>query len=71
MSNTPAPCGFVWVKSTYSDGQGGNCIEWAPSYAKAHGAVPIRDSKTPDGPALMLSLEGFAGLVAFARGSDA
>ncbi|WP_328829554.1 DUF397 domain-containing protein [Streptomyces sp. NBC_00252] len=70
MSNTPAPRDDVWVKSTYSDGQGGNCIEWAPSYAMTHGVVPIRDSKTPSAPALMLSPEAFTALVAFARSAN-
>ncbi|MER7928458.1 DUF397 domain-containing protein [Streptomyces sp. NPDC096057] len=69
MSNTPAPRSDEWVKSTYSDGQGGNCIEWAPSYAMTHGVVRIRDSKTPSAPGLMFSPEAFAGLVAFARSS--
>ncbi|KPI08886.1 protein of unknown function DUF397 [Actinobacteria bacterium OK074] len=71
MSNTPAPYGSAWVKSTYSDGQGGQCVEWAPTYASTHGIVPVRDSKNPGGPTLMLSTEGFAGLVALARDTDA
>ncbi|MGP3988685.1 DUF397 domain-containing protein [Streptomyces sp. 3N207] len=25
MNERPA-----WIKSSYSDGQGGNCVEWAP-----------------------------------------
>ncbi|MFJ9247892.1 DUF397 domain-containing protein [Streptomyces sp. NPDC101776] len=72
MSNTPDP-GMItqWVKSTYSGGEGGNCIEWSPSYALAHGVVPVRDSKVPNGSALMLSTTGFAALVAFARNADA
>ncbi|MFJ6569957.1 DUF397 domain-containing protein [Streptomyces sp. NPDC091292] len=30
----------------YGDGEASNCVEWAPTRARAHGAVPIRDSKT-------------------------
>lgn len=41
-----------WVKSTYSDGEGGNCVEWAPKAATG-GAVPVRDSKNPHHPALL------------------
>ncbi|MER0242974.1 DUF397 domain-containing protein [Streptomyces sp. HSW2009] len=41
----------VWVKSSYSGGQG-ECVEWAPNRATATGIVPIRDSKSPHGPAL-------------------
>ncbi|MEU0764818.1 DUF397 domain-containing protein [Streptomyces microflavus] len=58
-----------WVKSSYSSGDGGQCIEWAPEHAAATGEVLVRDSKTPTGPHLTLSPEGFAGLVAFARAS--
>ncbi|MER0246532.1 DUF397 domain-containing protein [Streptomyces sp. HSW2009] len=42
----------VWVKSSYSGGDGGECIEWAPNHAAVTGAVPVRDSKDPHGPAL-------------------
>ncbi|MFD9484272.1 DUF397 domain-containing protein [Streptomyces sp. NPDC059991] len=35
--------------STYSGAEGGNCLQWAPTYA-ASGAVPVRDSKRPNGP---------------------
>ncbi|MFI6687926.1 DUF397 domain-containing protein [Streptomyces sp. NPDC050485] len=55
-----------WIKSSYS-GSGGSCVEWAPEYAAATGIVPVRDSKNPDGPALMLSGGAFAGLVELAR----
>ncbi|KND30878.1 DUF397 domain-containing protein [Streptomyces acidiscabies] len=64
MTNTLS---LTWVKSTYSDGEGGNCVEWSPSYAHAHGVVPVRDSKTPSGSPLMLTLEAFASLLTLAR----
>ncbi|WP_369202616.1 DUF397 domain-containing protein [Streptomyces sp. PU-14G] len=35
----------TWVRSSYSDGQGGNCVEWAPGSARDGGVVPVRDSK--------------------------
>ncbi|MBB5938216.1 DUF397 domain-containing protein [Streptomyces zagrosensis] len=41
-----------WVKSSYSDAQGGQCVEWAPDHATTSGTVPVRDSKNPSGPAL-------------------
>ncbi|GAB2876383.1 DUF397 domain-containing protein [Streptomyces deserti] len=41
----------TWIKSSYSDDNGGNCIEIAPDFP---GTVPVRDSKTPDGPVLLL-----------------
>ncbi|SFX89563.1 DUF397 domain-containing protein [Streptomyces atratus] len=39
----------------------------APDHARATGEFPIRDSKTPDGPHLTLTNEGFTGLVEFAK----
>ncbi|MFB7668566.1 DUF397 domain-containing protein [Kitasatospora sp. NPDC056138] len=41
----------AWRKSTYSGGQNG-CVEVADGY---EGAMPVRDSKDPDGPALVFS----------------
>jgi hypothetical protein len=37
-----------WRKSTYSSGNGGNCVE----VANTPRAVAVRDSKDPHGPAL-------------------
>ncbi|MFE0422161.1 DUF397 domain-containing protein [Streptomyces sp. NPDC058953] len=60
-----------WAKSSYSAPNGGECVEWAPQYASATGTVPVRDSKLPHGPVLMVSPAAFAGLVALARVADA
>ncbi|MYR97066.1 MULTISPECIES: DUF397 domain-containing protein [unclassified Streptomyces] len=60
---------LVWVTSSYSNGQGGECIEWAPEHAATTGEYLVRDSKNPTGPRLSLTAEGFAGLVAFAKAS--
>jgi hypothetical protein len=60
----------VWVKSTHSGPDGGTCVEWSPSHASDTGIVPVRDSKRPDGPALLLSPSAFAGLVALARSAE-
>ncbi|MFF3073652.1 DUF397 domain-containing protein [Kitasatospora sp. NPDC057936] len=38
-----------WVKSSHSGG-GGQCIEVAPGFT---GVMPVRDSKDPNGPALI------------------
>ncbi|MEV2203719.1 DUF397 domain-containing protein [Streptomyces fradiae] len=53
----------AWRASSYSGNNGGECVEWAPSYAAAHGVVPVRDSKRPTGPALRVSPTAWAGLV--------
>lgn len=38
-----------WRKSSYSNGNGGQCVEVARNLP---GAVAVRDSKDPDGPKL-------------------
>ncbi|WBP92011.1 DUF397 domain-containing protein [Kitasatospora cathayae] len=58
-----------WFKSSYS-GSGNNCVEVADLTATHFGAMAIRDSKNPDGPALLVTPEAFAGLVAFAQTFD-
>ncbi|MEV1077541.1 DUF397 domain-containing protein [Streptomyces sp. NPDC050211] len=50
-----------WRKSTYSDDNGGECVEVADGVP---GVVPVRDSKNPGGPALLI---GEAAWVAFIR----
>ncbi|MFD0194354.1 DUF397 domain-containing protein [Streptomyces albidoflavus] len=56
-----------WFASSYSGGDGGQCVEWAPAHALATGEFLVRDSKVQNGPHLTLSRESFAGLVALAR----
>ena len=48
-----------WRKSTYST-NGGDCIELGEGIP---GAVPVRDSKDPQGPALVFSADAFAAFV--------
>ncbi|BCK71354.1 toxin [Streptomyces libani subsp. rufus] len=48
-----------WRKSSYSDGNGGNCVEIADNFS----VVPVRDSKNPDGPALVFPAAGWATFV--------
>ncbi|WKK21650.1 DUF397 domain-containing protein [Streptomyces olivoreticuli] len=54
MSSTLDLSSAEWVKSSYSSGEGGMCVDWAPKVAAAGGIVPIRDSKNPAGPTLSL-----------------
>ncbi|MEU5979620.1 DUF397 domain-containing protein [Streptomyces sp. NPDC047315] len=67
---TTASSPLRWVKSSYSN-NGGTCVEWAPDHASTTGVVPVRDSKRPAGPVLLVSADAFAGLVALARAADA
>ncbi|MET7601853.1 DUF397 domain-containing protein [Streptomyces avermitilis] len=50
----------VWRKSSYSDGGASNCVEVADDYP---GLVPVRDSKAPQGPALVFGAEPWAAFV--------
>ncbi|MFB8170675.1 DUF397 domain-containing protein [Kitasatospora purpeofusca] len=47
--------GAQWRKSTRS-GQGGDCVEVAPEFP---GLVPVRDSKDPQGPALVFPTDAW------------
>ncbi|MFD5921444.1 DUF397 domain-containing protein [Kitasatospora sp. NPDC058201] len=55
-----------WYRSTYS-GNGGNCVEIAPGF---RGLVPVRDSKDPQGPVLLLSADAFAAFVAAVQAGE-
>ncbi|MFJ2111504.1 MULTISPECIES: DUF397 domain-containing protein [unclassified Streptomyces] len=54
---------FQWVKSSYSGGDGGQCLEWAPAHTAAHHTVPVRDSKTPHAPILLLAPKAWTDFV--------
>ncbi|NEC18430.1 DUF397 domain-containing protein [Streptomyces parvus] len=56
-----------WRASSFSQNNGGECVEWHQGYAAAHGVVPLRDSKLDGGPVLMVSSAAFADLVLFAK----
>ncbi|OKH96032.1 DUF397 domain-containing protein [Streptomyces uncialis] len=49
-----------WIKSSYSDTETANCVEWAPSQAASHGVVPVRDSKAPDRAVLAIAPAAWA-----------
>lgn len=55
-----------WRRSSYSNQDGGNCIEWAPEYV-VHGVIPVRDSKTPGGPMLAVSAAAWVAFVEAVR----
>ncbi|MFE7289194.1 DUF397 domain-containing protein [Streptomyces noursei] len=56
MTNSHEFNSTTWVKSSYSDRDGGNCIEVAPGF---RGVVPVRDSKDPRGPVLVVPADGW------------
>jgi len=55
----------TWIKSSYSGDNGGNCIEVALAFP---GVVPVRDSKNPDGPALLIARSAWVSFVAGVEG---
>lgn len=50
-----------WRKSSYSSGDGGSCVEILDGYPSG---VPVRDSKTPHGPALVFPAAGWSSFIA-------
>ena len=61
MTTTQNLSAAPWRKSSYSGGDGGDCIEAAPGFIS--GLVPVRDSKDPEGPALVFGVNAFAAFV--------
>ncbi|MFI7399736.1 DUF397 domain-containing protein [Streptomyces sp. NPDC049541] len=59
------PGAALWRKSSYSNGDGGNCVEVADNIP---GLVPVRDSKAPQGPALILTAAAWAPFVVSLKG---
>lgn len=49
-----------WRKSSYSGSTGGECVEVADGCV---GAVPVRDSKNPAGPVLVLGASAWQAFV--------
>ncbi|MCK1821582.1 DUF397 domain-containing protein [Streptomyces sp. XM83C] len=58
----PSVGDVAWFKSSYSTGNGGECVE----VAAAPGAVLVRDSKAPAGPVLSLGPRAWSAFVELA-----
>ncbi|MFC9426227.1 DUF397 domain-containing protein [Streptomyces sp. NPDC056987] len=54
----------AWRTSSYSNGDGGACVEAALNLP---GTVPVRDSKHPEGPALLFPAGAFTSFVEAVR----
>ncbi len=61
MPTTKDISAAVWRKSSYSNGDGGDCVEVADNLS---GLVPVRDSKCPDGPALIFAAGSWVTFIA-------
>ncbi|MGY0070329.1 DUF397 domain-containing protein [Streptomyces sp. QTS137] len=49
-----------WRKSSYSNSDGGECVEVSDDFAAV---VPVRDSKVPHGPVLVFRAGGWSSFV--------
>jgi hypothetical protein len=59
--------GARWQKSSYSSGNGGQCVEVARNLP---GVVAMRDSKDPAGPALVFTPEQWRAFLSDARDGE-
>ncbi|WP_394433879.1 DUF397 domain-containing protein [Streptomyces sp. SGAir0957] len=59
IPNAAAPSG--WRKSSYSGSEGGSCLEVLDHHPTG---VPVRDSKAPQGPALLISPQSWVSFIA-------
>ncbi len=55
----------TWRRSSYSNSNGGECVEVSDDFAAV---VPVRDSKVPDGPALLFPASGWSVFVSAVKG---
>ncbi|MEU1946017.1 DUF397 domain-containing protein [Streptomyces sp. NPDC059474] len=61
MTTTPDLSTAAWRKSSYSNNDGGMCVEVADNLP---GIVPVRDSKDPDGPTLIFPNASWGAFIA-------
>jgi hypothetical protein len=64
MTRHTIPDAYAWTgwrKSSYSNTEGGSCVEVLDGHPAG---VPVRDSKTPHGPALVFSAAGWSSFIA-------
>ncbi|ANZ17275.1 DUF397 domain-containing protein [Streptomyces noursei] len=54
-----------WRKSSYSDGEGAECMEVVDGYP--HG-IPVRDSKAPRGPVIVVPAGAWSAFVDAVKG---
>ncbi|MFE6976557.1 DUF397 domain-containing protein [Streptomyces sp. NPDC057682] len=60
MNRTPELSNARWRSSSYSNSNGGECVEVADGFP---GLVPVRDSKNPTGPALVIEAAAWSEFV--------
>ncbi|MFJ4896437.1 DUF397 domain-containing protein [Streptomyces sp. NPDC088727] len=60
MNHSPELSTARWRSSSYSNASGGECVEVSDDFP---GIVPVRDSKNPTGPALIVQTEAWGAFV--------
>ncbi|HWM40422.1 MAG TPA: DUF397 domain-containing protein [Streptomyces sp.] len=56
-----------WRKSSYSNQDGGACVEVSDDFAAV---VPVRDSKNPHGPVLAFTADGWSSFVSAVKDGE-
>jgi hypothetical protein len=59
--------GAAWRKSSYSNANGGDCVEVADGIP---GVIPVRDSKNPQGPALTFTTTAWTAFLTAIRAEE-
>jgi Domain of unknown function (DUF397) len=67
MRTTPDLSAAEWRKSSYSNQDGGNCLEVADGFP---GVIPVRDSKDPQGPGLVFAAAAWGDFIAGVQAGD-
>ncbi|MFE1363972.1 DUF397 domain-containing protein [Streptomyces anulatus] len=57
----------TWRKSSYSNQDGGACVEVADGFTAV---VPVRDSKNPSGPVLTFAASGWSSFVSAVKDGE-
>ncbi|CAD5940658.1 DUF397 domain-containing protein [Streptomyces cyaneofuscatus] len=60
MTHSPDLSTASWRSSSYSNTNGGECVQVSDDFP---GLVPVRDSKNPTGPALVLRAAAWSAFV--------
>ncbi|WP_049571420.1 DUF397 domain-containing protein [Streptomyces sp. SBT349] len=70
MSAGPDLTAAEWVKSSYSGGNGGQCVEFSRSFVPS-GMIPVRDSKSTASAGLIFDTHAWAQFISVVKtGSD-
>ncbi|MEU8623970.1 DUF397 domain-containing protein [Streptomyces sp. NPDC048669] len=60
MTHSPELSTAHWRSSSYSNTNGGECVEISDDFP---GIIPVRDSKNPTGPALVVQAASWGAFV--------